>query len=253
MTSRYSATLNNTTLASLDSSILVLDIREPKREIKDIVSQIAKRHGARWYERQYGMVSVTILFEIHKYSIADRREVCEKVKKWARNGGVLETNDRSGQYLQCVCTEFPAVSSAKNWTEPLSMTFTGYSIPFWQDKTATTKTLTGTSGSDTLSVDGSVDGALVEAEITAGASVTSVALTVNGKTLTLSNLSLENGQIVKIKYDTNGVQSIKVGSTSLLNKRTGADDLLAKCGSNTLAFESSAAVTVVFSIKGWWL
>ena len=254
MISRYSITLNNVSLASLDPSILVLDVKYNPRGTQDKTFEVAKRHGARFHDRKFGTVSVTIPFEIHEYDVADRQEVCANVVKWAKNGGVLEINDRPGQYLQCVCTSFPTVESARNWTDPLNITFTAYAIPFWQEETAVTKTLTGTSDSDALTVPGNVDDALVECEITAGASVSSFSLTVNGRTLTLSGLSLSSGDVVTISYDTDGIQSIKQGSTSLLNKRTGVDDLLANCGeSNNLFISSSASITAVFSVRGLWL
>lgn len=254
MTSRYSATLNNTTLASLDSSIYLLDIQYQPVELQDKAINIAKRHGARLIDRSFGMSSVRILFEIHEYGIDDRQDVCGKIVKWAKNGGVLETNDRSGQYLQCVCTEFPVISSAKNWTDPLSITFTAFEIPFWQGKTAVTKTLTGTSDEDLLTVPGNVDGALVEADITANASLSSVALSVNNRTLTLSELNASQSDVIKITYDEKAIQSIKLGNTSLMDKRTGVDDLLANCGeSNLLEISASASVSVEFKIKGLWL
>lgn len=254
MISRYSVTLNNTTLASLDSSILVLDVNYPARNTQDKTFEIAKRHGSRFYDRKFGEAYVTVSFEIHEYDISDRQEVCAKVVKWAKNGGVLEINDRPGQYLQCVCTSFPTVESARNWTDPLSITFTGYAIPFWQEKTAVTKTLTGTDDGGVLNVPGNVDDALVECQVTAGASVTTFSLTVNNTTMTLSGLSLSSGNVVSITYDTNGIQSIKQGNTSLLSKRTGADDLLALCGeSNELYISADASITAVFSVKGLWL
>ena len=254
MISRYSATLNNTSLSGLDSSILVLDIAYQRQEMNDKTFAIAKRHGARFVDRIFGTTSVTISFEIRKYAIADRQSVCAKVVKWAKNGGTLEVGDRTGQFLQCVCTDFPVIDSAKKWTAPLSITFAGFAVPFWQEKTAVTKTLTGTSDTDTLTVPGNVDGAFVEATITANASLSSVSLTVNSRTLTLSGLSLSANDVIHISYDANAIQSIYVSTTSLLGKRSGVDDLLAKCGeSNNLSISASASVTVVFSVKGWWL
>ena len=253
MTSRYAATLNDVSLASLDSSILLLDIQYQPVDLQDSTINIAKRHGARLVDRSYGVSSVRILFEIHKYGINDRQEVCGKVQKWAKNGGVLEVNDRSGQYLQCICTEFPVISSAKNWTDPVSITFTAFDVPFWQEKTAVTATLTGTSDTEYVSVPGSVDGALVEADITANASLSSVTLTVNGRDLILSGLSASANDVIKITYDANAIQSIKLGNTSLMDKRTGVDDLLAKCGeTNVFEIEASASVSVVFKVRGLW-
>lgn len=253
MTSRYSATLNNVSLASVDSSILLLDIQYQPVEMQDKTINIAKRHGARRTDRSFGMSSARILFEIHKYGIADRQEVCGKIGKWAKDGGVLEVNDRPGQYLQCVCTEFPVINSAKNWTEALSITFTAFEIPFWQAKTAVTKALTGTSDEELLTVPGNVDGALVEVDITANASLSSITLSVNNRDLILSSLNASQSDIISISYDEKAIQSIKKGSASIMDKRTGVDDLLAVCGSNTLEISASASVSAEFKVRGLWL
>lgn len=255
MTTRYEATLNNVTLSSLDTDIIIHDISYSNANIKDDTFSVAKRNGVRLLRRSYNPIKVSIAFEIHAYDVAERQSICQTVCAWAKNGGTLKTSDRTGVYLQCVCSKFPSISSAKNWTDELEVEFTAYTIPFWQDNSKTSIALTaGTSGSATQKINGSADGALVEADIVANASLTSVALTVNNRTLTLSNLSVSSGSTIKITYNTEGIQSIKVGSTSLLNKRTGVDDLLVNCGeNNTFSFTSSASVTVTFKVRGLWV
>ena len=71
--------------------------------------------------------------------------------------------------------------------------------------------------------------------------------------MTLSGLSVGAGNTIKIEYDDQLIQSIRVGSTSILDKRTGADDLIANCGEvNSLSFSSSASVTVTYKVRGLW-
>lgn len=254
MISRYSATLNNVSLASLDSSILILDIKYKPTEVNDKTFQLAKRHGTRFHERYFGTNQVTVVFEIHKYSISEREAVRSSIVKWAKNGGTLEVNDRPNQRLECICTSFPTIESVRNWTDPLSITFAGNGIPFWYERLPVTITLSGTSNTGTLVVPGDVDGALVECEVRANSYVSSFSLGVNGRLLTLSGLSLASGNIVRVRYSTTGIQSITQGSTSLLDKRTGVDDLLAKCGqSNSFSIGASASIQAMFSVKGWWL
>ena len=254
MISRYAVTLNGIALSELSADILILDVGYAQPSYNDRSYSVAKRHGSRLIDRKFNSAGVTVTFEIHAYDIRQRQAICNAVCAWAKNGGVLETNDREGQYLQCVCTGFPSVESARNWTDPLTIEFSAYAIPFWQEKLPQTVALTGTSQSGTLYVPGNVDDALVEATIKANASVSSVALTVNGRTLTLSGLSLSTNGTITITYDTEGIQSIKQGSTSILDKRTGVDDLLAKCGEiNDVSITASASVTVTFSVRGYWL
>ena len=254
MISRYEAVLNGISLESISSDILIHDISHSPAEFRDDTFTVAKRNGSRLYRRYFSSSSVSIKFEIHSYSIAQRQAICDAVCVWAKNGGVLVTNDRNGQFLQCVCSEFPSVQSARNWTDELTVSFEAYTIPFWQESVVQNVSATGTSGSGTFWVPGSGDKTFVEVDILANASLSSVSLTVNGRTLNLSDLSVSSGSTIKIAYDTDGIQSIKVGTTSLLNKRTGVDDLLADCAKyNTYSFTASASVTVTFKVRGLWV
>ena len=254
MTSRYAVSLNNIALSSLSNKILILDVQYSSPEMRTDTLTLAKRHGARVYRQYIAGSSVTILFEIHEYGISQRQSILDSVNNWAKNGGALETNDRTGQQLKCVCTSFPAITSVRGWTEPLSITFSAYELPFWTEKNAVTLTLTGTSDSGTLLVPGNFDSALVEAEITTNAALSSVSLTVNGQTLSLTDLSIASGSVITISYDEKMIQSIKVSGVSLFPNRSGVDDLLAKCGENNIiSISASADVTVVFSVKGVWL
>ena len=252
MISRYEAFLNGVALQTISPDILIHDISYGAPNFQDDTFSVAKRNGSRIFRRAFDSISVTIKFEIHAYSVASRQAICQAVCLWAKNGGVLKTNDREGQYLQCVCSQFPTVESARNWTDELTIVFTAYAVPFWQDVAVTSVEMTaGTSGSKSVFIPGNADGALVEAEITSGGSLTTLNLTVNGRTLTLSGISVSSGSKIVLSYDTDGIQSIKVGTTSLLNKRTGVDDLLANCGaSNTFGFSSNVSVTVTFKVKG---
>lgn len=252
MTSRYSASLNGTSLSSISNKILITDISYAQAKPKFSTYNVANRQGARVFRKYFEKASVTIKFVIREYSISGRMEICNNVQKWAKNGGVLTTGDRSNQQLRCVCSAFPSITSSMKWTEELSISFESYALPFWESTSATSVTLTaGVSGSGSLTPAGVIDGAMVEVEATANAALSSLALTVNGKTLTLSGLTVASGSKVKITYDENMIQSIKVGNTSVLDKRTGVDDLIAKCGeANTVSYTADASCTVKFSAKG---
>lgn len=254
MISRYEAVLNNIALSSLSSDILILDVQYLTPEVRTDTLTLAKREGARVYRQYIAGSSVTIQFEIHAYGIANRQSILGDVVRWAKNGGLLEINDRPNQQLRCVCNTYPSIASVRNWTDPLSITFSAYELPFWFEKNPVTLTLTGTGSSGDLFVPGNIDKALVEADITANATLSSVSLTVNGQTMSLTGLSVASGSTIVLSYDQNMIQSIKVGNISLIPNRSGVDDLLAKCGeTNIMSVSASASVTVVFKVKGVWL
>lgn len=255
MISRYEVILNDIALSSINPNICVLDVNytAPKKSISTY--NVAKRNGSRIHSERTEPISVSVSFEIHSYNIAERQHICGLVSRWAKNGGILEINDRPGQRLRCICEVKPVIESAKKWTDPVTMTFVAYQLPYWEEKEYAVLSLTaGTSGSGTLFVPGCEDGAMVEADITVNAStLTSLMLTANGKTMTLSGLSVGSGNTIKVAYDDQLIQSIKVGSTSILDKRTGADDLIAKCGEvNSFSFTSNKSVTVKFKVRGLW-
>ena len=254
MISRHEAVLNGIALSSVSPLIYITDISYPAPSIQTSVYTVAKRHGGRIRRRYIDKNSVVISMMIRAYDVRQRQEICNAVGKWAKAGGILETRDRVGQRLRCVCDSFPTVTSALRWTDPVTVTLSAYEQPFWEELYPSKLTLTGTSESGVLHVPGNADEALIEVKITAGASLSSITMTAGSKSMTLSGLSIASGGVITISYDDEMIQSIKTGSTSLLSKRTGADDLLAECGGNTnISISASASVTAEFSARGLWI
>lgn len=250
MISRYEAYMDGKALSSIDPSICVLDIQpgDVSQSIRTV--KVAGRAGARVIKKERNSTSVTVIFEIHEYNTVKRDVVCQKIQKWA-DGDILCVSTRPEQQMRCVCEEYPR-ANAKAWTEPLSMTFTAYNPPYWQEKNKTIVTLTGTSASSSVYVPGNVDGAVVELSVKANAAAGGFSVQVGSTSLTVL-VSMAADDVVTITYDDKMIQSIKKGNTSILDKRTGADDLLAKCGQiNVFALSSDASVTATFSVRGCW-
>lgn len=254
MSSRYEATLNQVTLSSLDSSIYVYDIQYSAPDISTQVMAAAKRPGAIVTDRRQEKTTVTILFEIRKYSIADRQTVCQKITKWAMNGNLLEVNDRSGQQLHVICAQPPVIDSAMRWLNQLSVVFEAYDPPYWEAKNPTTKTLTGSDVDDTIIVPGNCDYAPVDVTITPSSTLTSISVYAGDTHLTLTGISVTSSQSIVISHDDHGFLQIMQGSTSLINKRTGSDDLLVKSGNTeVLSVSADVSVTALFSVRGYSL
>ena len=251
MISRYEATLNGVALSSLSPFILITDISydEPQYSLRNVT--VAKRQGARIQSTYKEKASATISFQIRNYDIRERQIICENIRHWAKNGGSLQVTDRPGQKLVCICTKAPVIGSSRNWTDILSMTFTAYNLPYWQDLNLVSASLTGTNVNGNLYVPGDAKETMVEAVITPYGTLTTVNLGVSGRTLTLSGMSVPNGAHIAITYDAQMIQSIKYGTTSLLNKRSGADDLIAQCGTNNpVAFTANVNTNVIFNARG---
>lgn len=254
MISRYDVVLNGVSLSSISANILVLDVSYQPQQINYNTFGVAKRKGARIYQQEIDRTDVTVAFAIRAYSVQDRQSICNAVQKWAKDGGIFQTNDRPSQRLRCVLTSPPTITSAAKWTDPVYMTFTAYNPPFWEETNQVTYTRSS-NGSGSVYVPGSVNGSFWEVDITpASATLTTIHLTANGDILTLKGVSVAAGSTVHITYDDFMIQHIMVGSTSLLNKREGVDDLPVLSGqSNRLQVNANTACTVVFKARGTWL
>lgn len=263
--SRYDVRFNGYGITNNSAKILVLDVSHHSPDLSYETYRLAKRHGSRVYQNYYASLSVTITFQIREYDVMKRQGICDSVNKWAKGAGYLYVNDRNSQTqgsqtvrmkrLRCVCTKFASVESVRNWLDPITMEFTAYALPFWENNDTTTKTISeSTSGTTSVNVPGSVDGAFFEVTATpASGTLTTLSLTANGRTMSFSGLSIAAGNSLTITYDPLMVQSIGSGATSLLNKRTGVDDLIAFCGNNSLGMTADVSTSVTFSVRGLYI
>lgn len=253
MISRYHATLNGVGLDAISPKIYIQDISYLPPGHQRATFSVARRDGGRILNRYKEKAGCTITFVIREYNPNKRQSICQSVCAWARDGGVLKTSDRQGQQLNCVCETLPYIASAHKWTDPLSITFSAYVLPYWQDDIQTIASATGTRGSKNIFVPGSAPEAYLSARIVAGSALTWLSLSTATTGITLNNLSLPAGGTILIDYDENMVQRIRQGNTSILGKRVGDDDLIVTCGKvNTFAYDCSGSMTVTMMVRGLW-
>lgn len=245
MISRYEAYMDGVALSSIDPSIYVLNIQNGDVQQSINTRAVAGRPGARVIKKQFNRASVMILFEIHEYDTVKRQAVCNKVQKWA-DGNILSVSDRPGQQLRCVCEAYPKVN-AKEWTEPVSMTFSGYNPPYWENEN---ETIIKTTSSKKVYIPGNAPETLVSATITANTSISSLTVTAGAKSLVLAVSAAQNDKIY-IGYDENNILFIRKNNVSILDKRTGDDDLTVPCGEFS-TFSVSGGVSAEFKVRGCW-
>lgn len=63
---------------------------------------------------------------------------------WAEAGGVLTLHEDGKRVLRVVCTQYPTMSTL-NWLETLSLVFTAFSCPYWEDAAETSFLMPNTS------------------------------------------------------------------------------------------------------------
>lgn len=256
MISRYEAYLDGVALSSISDKLLILDIAHEAPMFENRSVQFAKRHGLYVYDRYKESATVTITFSLRIYDIAERQQMCQEVARWAMNGKILQTNDRPNQRLRVICETPPVIESALGWTDTLSIVFSGYIVPFWEEAVPVTLTLSGSSADGSLYVPGNVDMARVECTITPQETLSEIRIDCESSFITLKDMNVTNEQTVRIYYDDKMNLHIQRGLDSYYSKRSAysSDDLLLECGKNNrVSFDADEIVSVVFSARGLWL
>lgn len=244
--------LDDQGLHDLDPAIIITDVTESAPKVQKTTAAPALGEGSLLLRSVRRSLSVTVHFLIREYSPARRYAVLQKIQAWAR-GKKLCVSYRPGQQLHVTADALPVLPSSLKWTGTLSVTFTAYAMPYWQD--AAPLRFTGEKG--TLLVPGTAPGAPADVTVTNTGSGTATSLTVHtgGSMIALQNISLPAGGSVVFAHDENGLMSITCGGVSLLAHRTAAsaDDLLVRPGCiNDLACTADQPVTGEFVIRGVW-
>ena len=256
MISRYEVVLNGQSMSEIDERLLILDVNYPDHEYEMQTSTPAGSESTIVDNRKKGKASVTVTFELHVYDIAERQEVLQRVIAWCKNGGTLQVNDRPEQRLNAICENIPALGSVRDWTSPLAIVFSAYTIPYWEDIEETSVSLQGSNTSRTIAVPGLAGETPVNVEITSSQTITAFAVGAGSNTINVKGISCPPNTPIRIGHDANGLLYIRQNNTSILNKRTAesSDDLKVPCGGNArISVTASASVTAKFSIRGYWL
>lgn len=261
MNTRYAVWLDNHGLHDLDETILITDIQEASPRMRITTADNARYEGQRVIRHTRQSLSVTISFLIREYDAARRKALCTQVCVWAANGGWLTTSDRPSQRLQVLCESLTAASSL-HWTEPLSITFTAYEQPYWQDEHPVLYPADVAAGVEsilTLMPQGNAPHTFLEADIinTASSTMTELSIRAGDAQFHLADSALlPAGETLHIAYDRHGFLTIRNGSTSMLHARSASssDDLLMAPGQACdVGVTCSQRAHVVLKTRGLYL
>lgn len=256
--SRTRVWLNNIGLQDIDPSIIVHDVSYQANPIDAKTFDLPKFHGSRLMLRRFGVGIVTVAFEIHEYSQIFRQSILERIVAWAMTGGALTCDDRPGKRLYVACTGAPAIDSTQKWTNQLSITFTAFDNPFWEDINPIQTELTGTNVSGQIYGIGSAVGPYIEVKaVCSSGTLSSITLNVGSTSIKLEEIVIISGYPLWIYYDAKHVQHIVRrhgdSESSLMTNRTTSsdDDLIANLGVYTpVSFVADNASTVTFMARG---
>ena len=214
--------------------------------------------GLHLLRRQREQLSLRVRFLIEEYDIAARHQLLHLVAAWAEAGGVLTLHEDGKRVLRVVCTQYPTMSTL-NWLETLSLVFTAFSCPYWEDAAETSFLMPNTSDapSKLLAVPGDAPETPLNLLIRniGDTAITTLTISAAGK-ISFQGLTLAPGAAVRIHHDAGvfAAEMVSDDSTvSILPYRTpeSADDLLLRPGVlNEIRVEAGSAAFVSGRCKG---
>lgn len=258
MADRLYCALNGTTLRDLDERIHLLDVEELAPDVRTVTANRIG-DGLHLLRRQRERLSVRVRFLIEEYDIAARHQLLHLVSAWAEAGGALTLDEDGKRVLRVVCTLLPTMSSL-NWLETLSVTFTAFACPYWED-TAEKGFLMPNTAEDSIAIF-DVPGDAPETPLNllirniGDAAITTLTVSAAGK-ISFTGLTIAPGAAVRIHHDAGvfAAEAVVEGeeNVSLLPYRTpeSADDLLLRPGIlNEIRVEANVAAFVSGRCKG---
>jgi len=250
------AALDGVELDSIDNRILIQAIDESAGKDQVTAVPLGGIDGSRVTGQRRDWLDVTVRFTINEksYHPEDRDAVLDKVKKWAAKGGVLTVNYKTGKQLNVICAQQPGAGDLAT-RQGYAIVFRAYGVPYWEDASATSVTLDqGDSGEGTLTMGGSAEsiGEVLIRNVS-GETINTLSVTVNGREMSFAGLGLANNGYLTIDHVEAGgrlVKRARIGTASVLDKLTGADEFFLQIGGNAVSYEAEGDVIVTVSAKG---
>lgn len=188
--------------------------------------------------------------------------LCEWCGSAAAEEKKLTVAYRRGQFLSCVCTKMPELTSSTAIDARFEITLTAYEMPYWRteerqyiQKLDCTANANKSATVDIGGAKGMTDFADVVATVKSG-TLTRITIGAAKSSITYTGLSIPSGQSFIITHDRHGTFSAKDSRGNMLGAfRTPAssDDLLVRCGEKeTFTVNASARIELTVSGCGRW-
>ena len=252
--------LGGVQLDGVDDRILITGIDEAAG--KDTISAVSLGgiSGQRITNRRRDTLDITVKFamKIRNNDMAARSTLLDKVNAWAKPGGWLTVGHRSGKWIHVVLAQAPGGGDQYDWANDYTIVFRAYEVPFWEDVTATTAVMTtDDSGTGSITMDCSAD-TVADVTVTnaSGSSIDTVSVMIGSRTMSFTSLGLANGSSLVIDHvHADGIYAVRarIGETSVMSKKTGADELILTPGVNAISWTAGGDVAVTVSAKGRYL
>lgn len=252
--------LNGVQLDQIDPRIMVKGVSTQSARENDIATSIAGG-GQRFTRKRRDSLDITVRIGLRIFDdeMDEREELLEAVNAWANTvPAILTTTQKPGRQIYVESVKTPAPGDPYEWTNEFTYTFTAYAVPNWEDTEATTEELEeGDEGDGTITMDCSAETvADVLVHNVSGEQVDSLALMINGCVMAFSNMGLTNGSYLTldhVRISGKNVLRARIGNTSVLAKRSGADEFVMKPGENEISYSTDGNVVIIVSAKGRYL
>lgn len=250
---RYRVWLDDLGLQDIDPSIYIIDVQEHAPHQGLTTAAKAAGDGLHVLHRSRESLSVELRFTIREQRPARRSAILQRVKAWARQGGSLAVGHRPGLRLMVGPGQLSNFSSLR-WTETLTLTFTAYHVPYWEDAHPTQ----ATASPATLFLPGDAPAAPVDLRWRSSLSgLLTLTITTSLSNITLRDVSVTAEQELLISHDT-GVLTATLDGVDILPLRTpeSSDDLLLPCGKTstvTVTANNEAVQGCTLIARGRWL
>lgn len=253
----HRAALNGVQLDEIDPRILIKGIEAAGgRETVSTVG-LGRGDGTRITGRRRESTEVTVRFSINirRNSLEERAAVLEAVNAWAVGGGWLTINYKPDRQLLVDEVTTPGEGDLWKRLNEFTILFRAHAVPYWQQASAVSAvTGTGNSGSGSLAVAGSAE-TVADAQLQnmSGAEINTAGITVGGNTMNFTGLGLGNNETLTVDHViADGIQvvRIRIGSRSVMEKRTGADDFNVAPGACAISFTAQRACRLTVSSRG---
>ena len=249
---------------TLPSGIIIREVYEDPATLEVLNGERPGRPGQLVLGNRRLSRKVTIecvITEIH--NLQTRAAKADALAQWAR-GTALAVNYRTNQVLHGHCTADPSLGEVRDYTSPLRIEFTADMIPYWEDTSDYTKTISLKDGISSFTAPGTAP-TPVRLEIQpTGGTMTTFSFTIaktqagltTGQKITLENMTVGTNQTIYIDRDERDNLYIRVGNASAMSLRTpeSADDLIAYGGTtNYIQWASNVAHSTKLYCRGRWL
>ena len=199
-------------------------------------------------------VIVRFAIDVPKKNLAQRRTIWEEVVSWALQKGWLTVDYMPNRRMYVDKVILPSSGDLWTWTDDFQITFLAYNVPFWQDVNPTSVAYRGVSSwTATIGVPGQFR---TVADVTfhnaTSDTMTSFSITIGGRTLALSGISLAGGADLVISHGTDGLLRVTAGGTSVYDKITAesSEDLYIDPGTASISMTAGKSGNITVSCYG---